>query len=198
MHLLTNVYVHTVLCCKCWYCWFFFLTFTGSRPFWPRTPSSPVENCMYLFTFHLWYSIKCLMHILTNVYVNTVICCKCWYCWFFFLTFTGSRPFWRGTPSSPVENCMYLLTYHLWYSIKCLMHLLTTVYVNIEICCKCWYCWFFFLTFTGSSSDTADSFSWLLQVPGHFDEGRHHLQLKTVCIYLPTIYDIPLNALCIY
>jgi len=21
------------------------------------------------------------------------------------------------------------------------MHLLTIVYVNIEICCKCWYCW---------------------------------------------------------
>ena len=57
-------------------------------------------------TYFPWYSIKCLMHILTNVYVNTVICCKCWYCWFFFQTFTGSRPFRRGTPSSPVENCM--------------------------------------------------------------------------------------------
>ena len=48
-----------------------------------------------------------------------------------------------------------------------------------------------------ASVDTADSFS-DLQVPDHFDEGRHHLQLKTVCIYLPSIYDIPLNALCIY
>jgi len=26
------------------------------------------------------------------------------------------------------------------------MHLLAiVVYVNIELCCKCWYCWFFFL-----------------------------------------------------
>ena len=24
-----------------------------------------------------------------------------------FVTFTGSKPFRRGTPSSPVENCMY-------------------------------------------------------------------------------------------
>ena len=173
------------------------------------------------------YVFKCLMHLLTIVYVNIDICCKCWYCWFFFLTFPCSRPFRRGTLSSPVGNCMYLpfiygiqlnaicinfyrvqaistrdaiisswklyvFTFHLWYSIKCHMHR-------------------------------------LLQGPGHFDEGRHHLQLETVriylsfmifnwmpyastftgsrsfrrgtpsspvenCMYLPSIYDIQLNA----
>ena len=29
----------------------------------------------------------------------------------FFLTFTSSRPFRRGTPSSPVENCKHLPIY---------------------------------------------------------------------------------------
>jgi len=38
MHLLTIFYVSIEICCKCWYCW---------------------------FTFYLWYSIKCLMHLLT-------------------------------------------------------------------------------------------------------------------------------------
>ena len=144
LHLLIIVYVNIELCCKCWYCWFFFLTYTDPRPFRRRTPSSPVENCMYL------PPIKCLMHLLTIVYVNIEICCKCWYCWFFFLTFTCSRPFRRGKPSSPVENCM-VFTFHLWYSIKCPMHLLTIFYVNIELCCKCWHCWFFFLTYKAGS-----------------------------------------------
>ena len=70
---------------------------------------------LYVCKFHLWYSIKCLMHPQTIFYVNIELCCKCWYCWFFFLTYTaGSRPFRRGTPSSPVENC-YVFTFHLWY-----------------------------------------------------------------------------------
>ena len=72
---------------------------------------------LYVFSFYLWYSMFSGMHLLTIVYVNIEICCKCWYCWFFFLTFTGSRPFWRGTPSSPVENCMYL---PFIYDIQCL------------------------------------------------------------------------------
>jgi len=42
-------------------------------------------------------------------YVNIELCCKFWYCWFFFLTYkAGSRPFRRGTPSFPVENYLYL------------------------------------------------------------------------------------------
>ena len=154
-------------------------TFTGSRPFRRGTPSSPVGNCTYLpfiydiklnavcidfyrfqaistrdaiisswklyvFTFHLWYSIP--MHLLTIVYRVQII----------------------STRDAIISSWkLYVFTFHLWYSIR--MHLLTIVYLNIEICCKCWYCWFFFLTFTGSSSDTADSFLWLLQVSGHFD-----------------------------
>ena len=149
------------------------------------------------------------------------------------LTFTGSRPFQRGTPSSPVENCMYLpfiydiqlnavcinfcrvqiistrdaiISSGKLYVIKCLMHLLTIVYVNIEICCKSWYCWFFFsdfYMFQAISTRDAIISSWklyvfifhlwysikcrmhrLLQGPDHFDEGSHHLHLKTVSIYV--------------
>ena len=103
---------------------------------------------LYVVTFHLWYSIKCLLHLLIIVYVNIELCCKCWYCWFFFLTYRFQAISTRAAIISSWK--LYVLTFHLWYSIKCLMHLLAIVYVNIELCCKCWYCWFLFLTFTGS------------------------------------------------
>ena len=151
-------------------------TFTGSRPFRRGTPSSPVENCMYLpsiydiqlnavcidfyrfqaistrdaiissgklyvFTFHLWYSIKCRMHQLLH----------------------GPDHFDEGRHHLQLETvCIYL---YLWYSI--LMHLLTIVYVNIEICCKCWYCWFFFsdfYMFQAISTRDAIISSWKLYV----------------------------------
>ena len=123
-------------------------------------------------------------------------------------TVTGSRSFPRGTPSSPVGNCMYLPSIYdiqlnaicidfyrvqaistrdaiissgKLYVFKCLMHLLTIVYVNIEICCKCWYCWFFFLTFTCSRPCR---------------RGTPSSPVEN-CMYLPSIYDIKLNALCI-
>jgi len=43
------------------------------------------------------------MHLLTIVYVNIEI----GYSVDTADSFTGSRPFRRGTPSSPVVNCMY-------------------------------------------------------------------------------------------
>ena len=95
------------ICCKYWYYWFFFWLLQVPGHFDERRFHLQLKT--YVFTFHLWYSIKCLMHLLTIVYVNIELCCKCWYCWFFFLTFTCFRPFRRGTPSSPVENCIYLL-----------------------------------------------------------------------------------------
>ena len=127
MHLLTIVYVNIEICCKCWYCWFFFLTFTCSRPFRRGTLSSPVESCMYL---PFIYDIQFLcMHLLTIVYRVQII----------------------STRDAIISSWkLYVVTFHLWYSIKCHMHR-------------------------------------LLQGPGHFDEGRHHLQLETVCIYLPFI-----------
>ena len=105
------------ICCRYWYCWFFFLTVTGSMPFWRRTPS-PVENCMYSPSIYK-YSIKCLMHML-QVLILLIL----------FLTVTGSRPFWRGTPSSPVENCMYWPSIYK-YSIKCLMQMLQVLILLI-------------------------------------------------------------------
>ena len=84
---------------------------------------------LYVLTFHLWYWIKFLMHLLTIVYVNIELWCKCWYCWISFLTVTRSRPFRRGTPS-PVENCMYLPSIYK-YSIKCLMHMLQVLILLI-------------------------------------------------------------------
>ena len=134
---------------------------------------------LYVFTFHLWYSIKCLIHLLTIVYVNIETCCNCWYYWFFPLTFTCSKPFRRRTPSSPFEN--YVFTFHLWYTIKHLMDLQTIVYVNIETFCKCWYCWLFYLTFTCSRPFRCET-------PSSPVEN---------CMFLPCIYDIQLNALCI-
>ena len=102
---------------------------------------------LYVFTFYLWYSIKCLIHLLTFVYVNIETCCKCWYCWFFPLTFNMFQAI--STTDAIISFWkLYVFTFYLWCTIKCLMHLLTIVYVNIETCCKCWYCWFFPLTFT--------------------------------------------------
>ena len=73
----------------------------------------------------------CIYLPFINIQLDALcICCKYWYCWFFFLTFTGSRPFRRGTPSSPVENCMYLPSIYK-YSIKCLMHMLQVLILLI-------------------------------------------------------------------
>ena len=87
---------------------------------------------------------------------------------------------------------LYVVTFHLWYSIKCLLHLLIIVYVNIELCCKCWYCWFFFLTyrFQAISTRAAIISNWKLFI--------FHLWYSFKCIYFPSIYDIQLNALFIY
>jgi len=176
MDLLTIVYVNIEICCKCWYCWLFYPDFYMFQAISTRDAIISSRK-LYVFTFYLWYSIKCLIH-LTIVYVNIETCCKCWYCWFFPLTFTCSRPFRRGMPSSPVENCMFL---PFIYDIP-LNALVTIGYVNIEICCKCWYCWLFHLTFTCS---------------GPFRRGTPSSPFEN-CMFLPYIYDIQLNTLCIY
>ena len=136
---------------------------------------------LYVFTLHLWYSIKCLIH-LTIVYVNIETCCKCWYCCSFPPDFYMFEAISTRDAAIISSWKLYVFTFYLWYSIKWLIHLLTIVYVNIETCCKWWYCWFFPLTFTCSRP------FWRCTPSSPVEN----------CMYLPFIYDIPLNALYIY
>ena len=108
----------------------------------------------WVHTFYIRYSIKCLTHLLTIVYVNIEMCCMCmWtvYCWLFPPLFYRFRATWtRDTVISGSKTWVH--TFYILILIKCLKHLLTIVYGNIEMCCMCmWtvYCWFFPLSFTG-------------------------------------------------
>ena len=146
------------MCCMCmWtvYCWWFFPLLYRFRATW--TKDAVVSSSkLWVLTLYIRHSIKCLMHLLTIVNVNIEMCCMCmWtvYCWWFFPLLYRFRATW--TKDAVVSNSKLLSTYFLYirYSIKCLMHLLTIVNVNIEICCMCmWtlYCWLFSLTSTGS------------------------------------------------
>ena len=114
-HLLTIVYVNIEMCCICmWtvYCWLFPPLFYRFRATWTKddvvSGSKP-----WVHTFYILISIKCLKHLLTIVDVNMEMCCRCmWtvYCWFFPLSFTGSVPLGRATPSSPAQNREYILS----------------------------------------------------------------------------------------
>ena len=145
------------MCCMCmWtvYCWLFHLSFTGSGPLWRRTTSSPAQK-LWVRTFYILISIKCLKHLHTIAYVNIEMCCMCmWtvYCWLFPTLFYRFRATWtRDTVISGSKPWAH--TFYIRYSIKCLKYLLTIVNLSIEMCCMCmWtlYRWFFPLSFTGS------------------------------------------------
>ena len=127
----------------------------------------------WVHTFYILISIKCLKHLLTIVNVNIEMGCMCmWtvYCWLFPPLLYRFRATW--TKDAVISGSKpWVHTFYIRYSIKCLTHLLTIVYVNIEICCMCmWtvYCCLFHLSFTGSC---------------HLDEGHRYLRLKTVSTY---------------
>ena len=109
---------------------------------------------LWVHTFYILISIKCLKHLLTIVNVNIEMCCMCmWtvYCWFFPPLLYRFRPTWTNDDVISGSK-LWVHTFNIQNSIKYLMHLLTIVYVNVEMCCMCmWtvYCWLFHLSFTG-------------------------------------------------
>ena len=79
-------------------------------------------------------------------------------------------PLGRGTPSSPAQNREYILSI---YDIQ--LNALSIYKPLLMLTLKCVAC--------VCEQYTADYSTSPLQVPGHFEERRRHLRLKTVSTY---------------